>query len=99
MDIATGRKKRSTDKKTQNESKIMEADTPLKDRADFLAKSKELFNLQATWAELLGRDKVSEEDYNDMMEFVQKRILRLRNEAIKKGIISESENQPVNKYY
>jgi len=40
---------------------------------------------------LLGRDKVSEEDYNNMMEFVQKRILRLRNEAIKKGIISESE--------
>jgi len=93
MDIATGRKKRSTDKKTQYESKIMEADTPLKDRADFLAKSKELFNLQATWAELLGRDKVSEEDYNDMMEFVQKRILRLRNEAIKKGIISESKSR------
>jgi len=103
IDLA-GRNKRSKDKhskdkKSQNESKIMEADTPLKDRADFLAKSKELFNLQATWAELLGRDKVSEEDYNDMMEFVQKRILRLRNEAIKKGIISESENQPVNKYY
>jgi len=42
---------------------------------------------------LLGRDKVSEEDYNNMMEFVQKRIVQLRLEAIEKGIISESKKK------
>lgn len=89
----SGRDKRPSSKKTKNESKIMEADSPLIDREDFLAKSKELFNLQNTWAVLLDKNKVTQEDYNEMIEFIQKRILRLRVEAIKKGIITEAKKK------